>query len=110
MSKLPSEYTGPERRRRKVFLTRNTEYHFMDDVCVAVRQRDSGRWRIAHAALARSLSGAVRFTASGDVQPTAEPPNVGDALFFAASGADVITSALTEVTRPLPQTIESYPI
>jgi len=110
MSKPPSEYTGPERRRRKVFLTRNTEYHFMDDVCIAVRQRDSGQWRIAHAALARTISGSVRFTANGNVQPTAGPPSVGDALFFAASGADVITSALTEVSRPLPQTIASYPI
>ena len=24
------DYNGPERRRRKVYLTRNTEYHFLD--------------------------------------------------------------------------------
>ena len=42
------EYTGPERRRRKVYLTRNTEYHFLDEVCVAVRHRDSGQWRGRH--------------------------------------------------------------
>jgi hypothetical protein len=31
-------------------------------------------------------------------------------LFFAAPGADVITSTLTAVQRPLPQTIAAYPI
>jgi len=110
MSKPHHQYAGPERRRRKVYLTRNTEYHFMDDVCVAVRRRESGQWRVAHAALSRTLSGSVRLTRSGSVQPTSGPPGVGDALFFAAKGADVITSALTEVSRPLPQTIASYPL
>lgn len=109
MSKSHAAYTGPERRHRKVYLTRNTEYHFVDDVCIAVRERENGQWRVAHVALSRTLSGSVRFTTSGDVQPTAGPPTVGDALFFAARGADVITSALTEVSRPSPQTIASYP-
>jgi len=35
---------------------------------------------------------------------------VGDALFFVTEGADVITSVLTSVERPLPQTVSSYPI
>jgi hypothetical protein len=93
-----------------VYFTRNTEYHFLDDVCVAVRRRDTGHWRVAHVALRRALSGCVKFTASGEVQPKTEPPEVGDALFFATEGADVITSVLTGVGRPLPQTISSYPI
>jgi len=105
-----SDYTGPERRRRKVYLTRNTEYHFLDSVCVAVRHRDSGQWRIAHIALRRTLSGCVRFSSTGEPQPKPAPPDVGDALFFATEGADVITSALTAVGRPLPQTVDSYPI
>lgn len=105
-----SEYGGPERRRRRVYFTRNTEYHFFDDVCIAVRHRDTGQWRIAHVALRRTLTGSVRFTPQGDVQPKAEPPQVGDALFFATDGADVITSALTGIGRPLPQTVASYPV
>ena len=76
-----SKYAGPERRRRKVYFTRNTEYHFLDEVCVAVRRRDTGQWRMGHIALQRTLSGSVRITPSGDVQPKAEPPQVGDALF-----------------------------
>lgn len=103
-------YNGPERRRRRVFLTRNTEYHFVDDVCVAVRHRDSGHWRMAHVALQRRLSGCVTFGAEGEVHPKTSQPQIGDALFFATDGADVITSALTAVGRPLPQTIASYPL
>lgn len=110
MAKPHTEYEGPERRRRKVYVTRNTEYHFVDDVCVAVRQRDGGQWRMGHVALSRKLSGSVRFTASGGVHPTSGPPRVGDALFFADDGTDVITSALTEVSRPLPRAIASYPL
>jgi hypothetical protein len=105
-----TDYTGPERRRRSVYLTCNTEYHFLDKVCVAVRHRDTGQWRVAHVALQRMLSGSVSFTASGDVHPKLDPPAVGDALFFATDGADVITSTLTAVGRPLPQTIAAYPI
>lgn len=110
MQQNRSEYAGPERRRRKVYLTRNTEYHFLGDVCVAVRHRDSGHWRIAHVALRRTLSGCVSFSESGELQPKPAPPAVGDALFFATKGADVITSVLIGVGRPLPQTIAAYPI
>lgn len=110
MQEPRSEYAGTERRRRRVYFTRNTEYHFHDDVCVAVRRRDTGQWRMAHVALQRTLSGSVKFSANGDVQPKTEPPEVGDALFFVTDGADVITSALTAVGRPLPQTVAAYPI
>jgi hypothetical protein len=105
-----SPYTGPERRRRKVFVTRNTEYHFLDQTCVAVRNRDTEQWRVAHVALRLTLSGSVSFGPDGAVQPKSDVPAVGDALFFATDGADVITSALTAVERPLPQTVEAYPI
>jgi hypothetical protein len=105
-----TEYSGPERRRRRVYLTRNTEYHFNDEVCVAVRHRDTDQWRMAHVALQRKLSGCVSFSDHGEVQPKAGPPNVGDSLYFSAEGVDVITSTLTDVSRPLPQTIATYPI
>jgi hypothetical protein len=110
MQDQPSEYAGPERRRRVVYFTRNTEYHFLDAVCVAVRRRDTGQWRMAHVVLQRPLSGSVRFTVAGEVHPKADPPEVGDALFFETEAADVITSVLTAVGRPLPQTISAYPI
>ncbi len=105
-----SEYSGPERRRRKVYLTRNTEYHFKDELCIAVRHRDTGQWRMAHVALQRKLSGSVALSEHGEVQPKTLPPTVGDCLYFLAEGVDVITSRLTDVARPLPQTIATYPI
>ena len=105
-----SEYSGPERRRRKVYLTRNTEYHFDDDLCIAVRHRDTGQWRMAHVALQRKLSGSVALSEHGEVQPKTLPPRIGDCLYFLAEGVDVITSTLTDVARPLPQTIATYPI
>ena len=36
-------YRGPERRRHRVFVTRNTEYHFRDGFCIAVRDRRTGQ-------------------------------------------------------------------
>ncbi len=110
MQDVLPDYSGPERRRRRVYLTRNTEYHFIDDVCIAVRHRSTGQWRVAHAALRRTLSGCVSFSTSGELQPKMDTPGLGDALFFVTEGADIITSTLTGVERPLPTTIASYPI
>src|SRR6187549_387121 len=49
-SKNPG-YEGTERRRHRVYMTRNTEYHFRDGVCVAVRDRRTGDWLPGHLAL-----------------------------------------------------------
>ena len=55
------DYRGPERRRHRIFVTRNTEYHFRDDVCVAVRDRRTGSFLQGHLALCRPLHGGIRF-------------------------------------------------
>ena len=55
------------------------------------------------------LSGCVRFAADGEVQPNAREPEVGDALFFADPGCDIITSALIAIVRPSRETVASYP-
>jgi len=102
-------YKGKERRRHRMFVTRNTEYHFRDDVCVAVRDITKGSWQLYHQALDRPLSGAIRFRASGDAYPTLEEPRVGDALFFGAKGPDVITSAVSAIARPPKDLVDSYP-
>ena len=41
---LTADYAGPERRNRAMYVTANTEYHFRDGVCVAVRDRQSRSW------------------------------------------------------------------
>ena len=35
----PESFSGPDRRRHRVYVTKNTEYHFRDGFCVAVRDR-----------------------------------------------------------------------
>jgi hypothetical protein len=93
-----------------MFVTKNTEYHFRDGVCVAVRDRQSGKWLMAHTALNRNLSGAVRFNTCGDAYPTLKQPEVGDAMFFGADGPEVVTSSLTAIERPALALVRSYPL
>ncbi len=102
-------YGGPERRRHKMFVTRNTEYHFRDALCVAVRDRRSGSWLVAHMALLRKLGGAVRYQTNGVPVPSLAEPNVGDALFFDDDGRDLVTSSVCAVERPPKDVVQSYP-
>jgi hypothetical protein len=95
-----NNYQGPERRRNHVFVTRNTEYFMRDRVCVAVKDRSSEVWLEGHLALGRALSGSVRVLSNGAVVPRPEVPQVGEALYFADGGPELITSVLTAVDRP----------
>ena len=106
---MPGEQTQVERRRHRMFVTQNTEYHFRDRQCVAVRDRSAGRWSLNHRALNRKLTGAIRY-AEGEAYPSLDPPQVGDALFFADDGPDVITSVLTAIERPTKELVEAYPL
>ncbi len=102
-------YQGVERRRHRVFITRNTEYHFRDGLCVAVRDRREGDWIPDHVALHRQLSGSLKFFPDGAIRPTIGEPRLGEALFFATGGRDLVTSPLIEVRRPDKRVVESYP-
>ena len=104
------KHKGKERRLRTMYVTRNTEYHFLGDRCVAVRDRNKGTWLLAHQALDRALSGAIRFRDGGDAYPTLEEPKVGDALFFGSKGPDVITSQVASIERPPKALVEAYPL
>ncbi len=105
-----SPYSGRERRSRLVYVTRNTEYHLNAGRCVAVRDRDTGRWLLTHPALNRKVSGSVRFSRNLEAYPTLEIPRVGEGLFFGAGGEDVVTSDLVEIERPEKATIGTYPV
>ena len=107
-SKNPG-YEGTERRRHRVYMTRNTEYHFRDGVCVAVRDRRTGDWLPGHLALRRPLFGGLRFFLNGALLPNPGEPQVGEALFFGEGGRDLITSPLQSVARPDRETVEEYP-
>ena len=84
-----------DRRRHRVYITRNTEYHFRDDRCVAVRDRQ--------------LTGSVRFADSGEAYPSLDAPAVGDALFFGEGGPDVVTSVVAAIDRPSKDVVSIYP-
>ena len=102
-------YQGQERRRHRIYMTRNTEYHFRDCVCVAVRDRRTGEWLPGHLALRRQLFGGLRFFLNGALLPNPGEPNVGEALFFGEGGRDLVTSPLQSVERPSRETVADYP-
>ena len=107
-------YAGTERRRHRVFITRNTEYHLRDDVCVAVRDRDARKFRSAHIALNLKLQGAVRVQPNGMVVPEPNSPRVGAAIYFTHGDADgmqrqIVTSRVERIARPEKRDVLSYP-
>lgn len=107
-------YQGRERRRHKVYITRNTEYHVRDGICVAVRDRRSRSFRAAHIALNLKLEGGVRIYPNGALIPNVENPDVGDAIFFTHLGPDgeprqIVTSRLEKIDRPPKTTVALYP-
>ena len=99
----------PERRRHRVYVTRNTEYHFRDGFCVAVRDRRSGDFLPGHLAIKRRLHGGLKFFPNGAIVPNSGDPRPGEALYFAADGRDLVTSPLEHVERPAKAVVEAYP-
>ncbi len=105
----PDNYRGPERRRHRVYVTRNTEYHFRDGFCVAVRDRRSGDFLHGHLALRRRIQGGLRFFSNGAIVPNSGDPQPGEALYFEANGRDLVTSPLESVERPPRDVVGAYP-
>ncbi|MFW5739881.1 MAG: hypothetical protein ACOC1F_05905 [Myxococcota bacterium] len=104
-----STYRGVERRRHQVYVTRNTEYHFRDGLCVAVRDKRTGAWLSDHVALHRPVSGSLKFYPNGAIRPNIGKPRMGEALFFATGGRDLVTSPLVDVERPPKAVVATYP-
>jgi hypothetical protein len=105
-----ASYAGPDRRKNRVFVTKNTEYHFREEVCVAVRDRRSGKWLPSHLAIGRRLSGGVHFQSNGTAVPVCDRPAVGEALYFADDGRELITSAVCGLERPSQESMKSYSV
>jgi hypothetical protein len=103
------EYAGPERRRRRIYVTRNTEYHVEDGTCVAVRNRRTQEFVDGHLALERRVEGSLKFFANGSLAPNAGEPRPGDSIYFATDGSDLVTSPLETVARPDKETVGAYP-
>lgn len=103
-------YGGPERRRHRVYVTKNTEYHFRDGFCIAVRDRRSGDFLHGHLALRRRVHGGLKFFLNGAIQPNPGEPNPGEALYFATDGRDLVTSPLERVERPTKAIVAAYSV
>jgi hypothetical protein len=106
-------YKGSDRRRHRVYVTRNTEYHLRDGVCVAVRDRQSNSWRSAHIALNLKLEGGVKIYPNGAVIPNIAVPTVGDAMYFSdrtPSGEErqIVTSRVEKIDRPEKAIVAQY--
>jgi hypothetical protein len=100
---------GPERRRHRVYVTKNTEYHFRDGFCIAVRDKRTGDFIQGHLALRRRMQGGLKFFMNGAIIPNPGEPTVGEALYFASGGRDLVTSPLVAVERPEKVIVEAYP-
>jgi hypothetical protein len=95
-----------------VFVTRNSEYHCRDSICVAVRDRKTGQFRPDHPAIGRHMSGAIHFE-NGNIESFSlpgEPVKTGDTLFFTEGRVDteLHTSPLCDVERPAKEVIRRY--
>ncbi len=101
-------FKGSERRRHRVYVTRNTEYHFKDGFCVAVRDRRSGEFLDGHLALKRRIQGGLRFYTNGGILPNSGDPRVGEAMYFAHDGRDLVTSAVERIERPAKDIVQTY--
>jgi hypothetical protein len=104
-----SKYEGRDRRHHRMYVTRNTEYHFRGETCVAVRDRKSGRFLLSHLAIHRKLSCGVRFQRNGTVVPSCAPPRIGEALYFGEDGRELLTSSLSSIERPEKGLVDAYP-
>jgi len=109
-SQRAATYPGNERRRHRMYVTRNTEYHFRDDVCIAVRDLRTRAWMLSHLALRRKLTGGMRVLSNGTAIPVLSSPDVGEALYFSdCEGRELITSRLQIVERPAKRVVDAYP-
>jgi hypothetical protein len=103
---------GRERRRRFVYITKNSEYHVFDGICVAIKSKRTGAWVDRHAALTRRLEGGVKMLPSGAAVPTLGAPEIGDPMYFQIDDdrdEQVITSRVIAVDRPRPDDLVRYP-
>jgi len=107
-------YAGPERRRNRVLVTRNSEYHCRDGICVAVRDRQTGEFAPDHPAIGKRMTGGMRFSSEGGIAEVSPPDAVvdGEQLCFSAGDGDLqrdlITSPLMAIERPPKDIAERY--
>jgi hypothetical protein len=112
MDTAKPEYSGPERRRRRVYVTQNHEYHCNDGVCIAVRDTQASHFVPRHAAIGKKVTGALVLGGRGVVSmflPEEVAP--GRRIYFSVDVQDpnaVMTSALKSIERPSRALVAEY--
>ncbi|MEE8408000.1 MAG: hypothetical protein V3T05_00210 [Myxococcota bacterium] len=99
-----TNFRGSDRRRHSVYITRNSEYHLRDRLCVGVRGTD-GEWLEDHAAVGSELVATMQPNGA-IVLADVGRPRVGGRLCFAS---DLMTSSVLSVTRPSVTAVLHYP-
>lgn len=97
-----------DRRRHRVYVTRNTEYHTRDNRCVGVRDRSTGQWLWDHKAINARVLGGISFQNSG-ARPNPGIPSPGESLYlWRKDGQWLITSTLEAIVRPEREVVRLY--
>lgn len=98
-------YKGPERRKYRVFITENTEYHMREQTCVAVRDNKSRQWLNEHQAVGSKVIGGVLVASSGSWKVNFGAADIGERICFAS---DLLTTPVRDISRPGVNTVENY--
>lgn len=101
-----TSFVGPERRKHRIYITRNTEYHVRAGEVIGVRPRGSDKWLTHHDALHMRIQG--RVPKDGRV-PLPGLPEPGERLYLTSKHDDLVTSAVVAVERPSKSVVAQYP-
>ena len=93
-----------ERRRHRALVTRNSEYHLRDGICVAVKERQTGRFCQRHPAIGMRLVLVSAEEGHGD--PAL--PVGGRAYFLDEGQRNLLTSTVETVVRPAREAVANY--
>jgi hypothetical protein len=112
MDATKPEYSGPDRRKRRVYVTQNHEYHCKDGICLAVRDVKTGVFLPKHPAVGKTVTGALVLRGGG-IESIAPPEDAvpGQRVHFAEDvddRRDILTSSLKSVERPARDVVAQY--
>jgi len=97
-----------DRRRHRMFVTRNSEYHMREDICVGVRNTREDRWLDRSRLLSARLMGAVDSFSTLSSSACTEPAVGKYLLFVCENGELIVTTKLEAIDRPPLDAVKNY--
>lgn len=92
----------------QIAATRNTEYHLRDRVCIAVRDRRTGRWHSDHPAVGNLVT-CMFASVRGGWRPHAfSTRRIGSVMHFGQAPEPVTTGAIRVVFEPDASVVAFY--